>query len=283
MSTLVRSSDGVEVAVHDLGGTGPALLLSHATGFHGRCFEPLAHELHDRFRSLALDYRGHGDTAQPVGVPIDWERYGDDAEAVTRWLAASTGERLVGVGHSMGGACLLMAAHRAPGLFRGLILFEPIVFPPASEGAAPIESPLVASAQRRRRSFASYEEALANYSSKPPLSLLTTAALTAYVLHGFRRAGDGSVRLKCDPELEAATFSAGSRHRTWERLPEIDVPVLVLSGEVKSMQPSSLARPVAERLPAGEYRLLPGLDHFGPMTHPDVLAAVVAEAAAGWG
>ena len=33
-------------------------------------------------------------------------------------------------GHSMGGACLLMAAHRNPALFRRIVAFEPIVFPP---------------------------------------------------------------------------------------------------------------------------------------------------------
>ena len=82
---IVPSTDGVEIAVHDLGGTGPPLLISHATGFHGRCYEPLAHALADRFHSVAFDYRGHGDTPQPDG-PVDWQRYGDDAEAMAVWL-----------------------------------------------------------------------------------------------------------------------------------------------------------------------------------------------------
>jgi len=39
------STDGVELEVHDLGGDGPDLLLVHATGFHGRVWEPLAGHL----------------------------------------------------------------------------------------------------------------------------------------------------------------------------------------------------------------------------------------------
>ena len=40
---LVPSTDGVRIAVHDLGGTGSALLVSHATGFHGRCYIPVSY------------------------------------------------------------------------------------------------------------------------------------------------------------------------------------------------------------------------------------------------
>ena len=66
-----------------------AARLSHATGFHGRCYVPLADALADRFHSVAFDYRGHGDTPLPAGDTIDWERYGDDAEAMAH-VAAST-------------------------------------------------------------------------------------------------------------------------------------------------------------------------------------------------
>jgi alpha-beta hydrolase superfamily lysophospholipase len=126
---IVPSTDGVELAVHDLGGHGPTLLVSHATGFHGRCYEPLAHALGDRVHSISFDYRGHGDTERPDGS-IDWARYGEDAFAMASWLHTREGGPIDAFGHSMGGACLLMAASRDPHLFRRLVLFEPIVFPP---------------------------------------------------------------------------------------------------------------------------------------------------------
>ena len=103
------------------------MLLSHATGFHGYCYLPIADELSDEFTSFALDYRGHGDTARPDDWQVEWDRYGDDALAAARAVAPDGG--LVGFGHSMGGAGLLMAAHREPGLFDTIVAFEPIVFP----------------------------------------------------------------------------------------------------------------------------------------------------------
>lgn len=274
---FVPSTDGVQIAVHDLGGTGSALLVSHATGFHGRCYLPLADELAAVAHSIAFDYRGHGDTERPDG-PIDWQAYGDDALAMASWLADHNGGPIDAFGHSMGGACLLMAAHRRPELFRRIIAFEPIVFPPEGLSEAPpdAESPMVAGARRRRSSFPSYEAAIANYASKPPLNAFTPAALDAYVRFGFAQ-GDSEVHLKCTPDTEAGTFATGGLHRTWDVLPEIATEVLVLAGVVQPMQPSRIAEGVAERLPNGRYLQRDDLDHFGPMTHPAEIAAIVAD------
>ncbi len=200
----VTSSDHVSVAIHEFGGAGRPLLLSHATGFHGYCYLPIADELSDEFTSFALDYRGHGDTARPDDWQVDWTRYGDDALAAARAIAPDGG--LVGFGHSMGGAGLLMAAHRDPGLFDVIVAFEPIVFPPREidphDGTENNGTVLSRGARKRRASFESFDEAIANYSSKPPMMAFDPDVLRLYVAHGFRPSPEG-VRLKCDPEHEA--------------------------------------------------------------------------------
>lgn len=270
------STDGVQIAVHDLGGSGPTLLLSHATGFHGRCYMPVADLLADRFHSIAFDYRGHGDTPRPEGA-LDWQRFGDDAQAVAAALVAEAGGTPIDAfGHSMGGACLLIAAHRDPGLFRRLVLFEPIVLPPQPAAPGGGDNPMSGAARRRRATFHTFQAAIDNYAAKPPLNCFTPEALRAYVEYGFARDRHG-VHLKCRPETEAETFEMGPRHDTWDHLPGITAEVLVVAGRVEPMQPSTMAAQVAERLPRGRYLQLDELDHFGPMSHPDVVARVVAE------
>jgi pimeloyl-ACP methyl ester carboxylesterase len=273
----VDSTDGVDVVVHDLGGTGPTLLMSHATGFHALAWRPIARLLAHRFSCQALDYRGHGDTVAPADWSVDWNGYGDDAVAVASALHSPGG--ILGVGHSMGGACLLMAARRDPSLFRGLVVFEPIVFP--TEGLLPpgTESPLVVGARRRRSSFPSFEDAIANYASKPPMGTFTDEALHAYVQGGFAVGEDGHVHLKCRPEHEARTFEMGGGHRTWDELGEITCPVVVVAGRPHPGTPAALAAGIAERLPHGQYVEMDDLDHFGPMTHPERVAALVEELA----
>jgi pimeloyl-ACP methyl ester carboxylesterase len=279
----VPSSDDVSVAVHDLAGTigQPVVLIAHATGFHGRAYLPVAASLAHRFHVLAADLRGHGDTDLPPGWQVDWHGYGDDALAVAEALVAlsEVDDGLIGFGHSMGGVALLMAAQRAPELFRLLVLFEPIVGPPWPRPGGIVENPLIAGARRRRATFHSIDAAIANYASKPPLSDFDPAALDAYVRYGVRRDPVGhGVRLKCEPEHEARTFEEGGNHDTWDRLPTIEIPVVVVSGVVEEHQASRFAEAVADELPHGRFVLDTDLDHFGPFTHPARVAEIVEAA-----
>lgn len=281
MTFTIPSTDGVEVALHELAGESgpqhPIVLVAHATGFHARAYLPMAQALTPAYHVVGPDLRGHGDTA-PSGGPVDWRGYGDDADAVAGFLLDQPGGEsgLVAFGHSKGGAALLMAADRHPERFRLLVLFEPIVFPPADPDEERPDSPLPAGARRRRATFPSIEAAIENYSAKPPMAAFDPAALDAYVRFGFREDDEG-IRLKCSPEHEAQTFENGSAHDTWARLPQMTVPTLVVAGRVEPYQPSARAAGIADELPNGRYLERPELDHFGPFTHPTLMADLVAE------
>jgi pimeloyl-ACP methyl ester carboxylesterase len=275
----VASTDHVRVAIHEFGGAGRSLLLSHATGFHGYCYLPIADELSDVFTSYALDYRGHGDTPRPEDWQVEWDRYGDDALAAARAIAPQGG--LVGFGHSMGAAGLLMAAHRDPDLFDVIVAFEPIVFPPREvdphHGTENNGTILSRGARKRRTSFGSFDEAIANFASKPPMMAFDPDVLRLYVAHGFRPAPEG-VRLKCDPEHEARTFDTGGTHTTWGDLPEIDTRVVVVAGKVDEFGPAAIAREIAEALPNASYIENDDWNHFTPFIEPAAMAALVREA-----
>ena len=278
------SSDGVSVAIHDLAGRAPhpIVLLAHATGFHGHALLPIAKALAPRFHSWGMDFRGHGDTALPDDWTVSWDGYGDDAFAAASALAALPGGAggIVAFGHSMGGAALVMAAARQPELFRLLVLFEPIVFPTDRLRDPDAPNPLRDGARRRRSTFESFEEAIANYASKPPMSAFDPDALDAYVRHGFRQDGD-VVRLKCDPNTEADTFDNGGKHSTWDSLEGLSTPIVVIAGPAEDMRPSMVAPLVAEEAISGRFIRADGMDHFGPMTHPAELADLIASLAAG--
>src|SRR4051794_39364521 len=121
----VESTDGVSVAVHDLGGDGPPLIICHATGFCAGAYIPLAEHLADR-HVWALDFRAHGDSTAPEQDRFDWDGAADDLAAV---LAELGDDPIDAFGHSMGGAALMLVEARRPGTLRSAYLFEPIVVP----------------------------------------------------------------------------------------------------------------------------------------------------------
>ena len=278
----VRVTSEISLRVHDLGGDGAPLLLCHATGFHGRVWRPLADQLAGAWHSWAPDLRGHGDSQVPRGSEMHWDRFADDVLAVVDELG---GGPLSAVGHSKGGAALLTAELHRPGTFHGLYVFEPIVFPAdldevdierpgVAEGG---DSPMAAIAARRRATFPSRDEAYANYASKPPLASLHPDALHEYVDHGFADLDDGTVTLKCRPEVEASIYRMSAHLDAWHRLEGIGCPVTVAASGDGDM-PSVLAPRIAERIPGAVLERFDDLGHFGPLEDPRRIAASIRAA-----
>ena len=271
----VASTDNVDIAVYDYepNSTLPTVLLSHATGFHGRCFEPIAQQLAPTNHCIAFDYRGHGDSVISYDWQVRWNAYGDDVLAVAR-VAAARGP-IVAAGHSMGGAALVMAAIREPQLFRALVLFEPIIFPDTARNSGNGPSPLVEGARRRRAAFPSLDAAYDNYASKPPLNIFQPDSLRAYVDYGFNVQPDGSATLKCAPEHEARTFETGGIHETWEDLGKLQVPTWFVSGAFIEHSPSSFTEMISNCVDGSTYVQWNDLGHFGPMQNSKRFADLI--------
>ncbi len=268
----VPSTDGVELAVHELSDdrSGRPLLLCHATGFHGRVWRALADELPDR-RCIALDFRGYGDSTEQIGE-LRWDGFGEDVLAVVEHLGLTD---VQAVGHSKGGAALLLAEIARPATFDRMVCFEPIVFPPRPPGMLPPgENPLATVTRRRREHFDSYEDAIDRFGSKPPLDSLRPDVLDDYVRHGFRPVETGGITLNARREHEASTYDAGPGHNAFEHLSEVACPVLVAHGGDGGF-PALAAPMIADALPLGSLADMSELGHFGPLEDPVAFGDVV--------
>ena len=273
MTDMIASTDGVTVALHDLGGSGPPLLLLHATGFHGRAYTQIAKRLHEHFRVWAPDLRGHGDSITP-DMALPWSGMVHDALAVIDHLGGA--EPLNAVGHSMGGATAMATELRRPGSIRAAWLFEPIIFP-GEHRSLTRENPLAAGARRRRHDFASLDDVMARYEGRGPFVDVDPDALRDYVTHGFRSAADG-VTLKTTGENEARTFE-GADLEVFARLHEISTPVTVV-GSGDGAPPSLAAPLVANELANCEFVPWPDRTHFGPFEDPARAATEIIAALA---
>ena len=267
----LASTDNIELAVHDLGGDGAPALLAHATGFHGRVWAPLAARL-TGVHAWAPDLRGHGDSPAPPGHPFRWASFADDVLCVVEGLGL---DHPIGIGHSKGGAALLLAEQRRPGTFGALWCFEPVVFPPRPRGQDHDENPLAAGARNRRETFPSYDAAIANFSAKPPMDVFDPAVLLEYVMHGFALQADGTVRLKCRAEDEARMYTMGATHDAFDHLGEVACPVLVVRGDRGSTGPATVAADVVAALPNGRIEAHDDLGHFAPMQAPASMATSI--------
>jgi pimeloyl-ACP methyl ester carboxylesterase len=276
----VATTDDLTLRVHDLGGSGRPVLAAHATGFNGLVWRPLAAALTEA-HVIAPDFRAHGGSPVPRDADLDWERFADDVLATldaVGWSADSTegSARPMGIGHSMGGAALLLAELRRPGTFAGLWVYEPIIFPPEARAlVGSVDHPLASGARRRRPTFASLAAAVETYGSKPPMQSFDRAALEAYVEGGFVDESDGTVRLACRPEDESRIYTTAATCTAFERLAQIECPVWVVRGRIDESGPATIAEPAAAALPQGTLVVHDELSHFGPMEDPAGLATEI--------
>ena len=278
---FVEGAGRVPIATWELGGSGPPLLVAHATGFHACSLRALAEGVADRFRVVGFDLRGHGHSATP---PLDqdpdgriptmaWEAFAGDALAVVEALGLQGASAF---GHSCGGAALLLAEQHRPGTFAGIFAYEPVVAPPSFWARGLRLDPAVG-AQRRRGVFASRDAARRHYAAKPPLSSLRDDVLADYVEHGFADEPDGTVRLRCPPEAEAATFSMAASTDVWDRLGQVSCPTTFACGGGDSGFCRDRMADLAALVQHGRVEEHAGLGHLGPLERPDEVAdAVVA-------
>ena len=256
-------------------------LFVHANGFNAQTYRSVLQPLAAGLRIWAPDLRGHGESRLPADPArlTSWEVYARDLHVL---LAGVEGPPPVLSGHSMGASSALLAAARAPGRVRSLLLFEPVILSrrrtwgarlPGARAHLLQRMPLVRGALARRRGFPDRAAALAAYRGRGAFRTWPEPSLVDYVSGAFRDAADGSVELCCAPEWEAANYAA-QRADVRGALRRAGAPVRVLRGEVGS------TCAVTRSSPGVSVETVAAAGHFLPLDHPELVREALLDAAA---
>ena len=270
---------GIDMAYVEWGAENAAatVLLVHATGFHGRCWDATVRALGSDVRVLAPDLRGHGRSSKQG--PYDWREFGAD---VTAFMEALDLRDIVAAGHSMGGHAVVQAAGRLPHRFRKLLLVDPVILDPTSYAdrdsrfafASAAEHPVA----RRRNAWHSAQEMFERFQDRHPFSLWQKDVLMDYCRYGLVQAGEGWV-LACPPLVEASVYLGSAGRDIRAVLATLPHPTVVLrahrradrDGAMDFSQSPTWAG-LAAALPDGCDVYRPELSHFIPMQRPDLVA-----------
>lgn len=246
-------------------------------GFCGGVYWPfLRRFLPDRGLFLH-DIEGHGESEAPPhfsGVRAVSRRIPE----VMQDQGLRDGRALVGMGHSFGAALTLKVAADNPGLFKALVLLDPIVFPtPVWFGVRAMSAlglhPMKRAALRRRREWSGRQEALDHLRGRGIYKGWTEEALACFVDHAMADV-DGRRVLRCPPELEAEIYERPVY--PWPSFRSVQLPILFLYGAHSYPFFAGAAR-LARRANAGvEVGTVPG-EHCFMLQDPADAHAAVAE------
>ncbi len=235
-------------------GSGRIIALLHPVGMRAAFWLPVAERLARRYRVIAVDTRGHGDSDVP-SRPFTLDELADDVAELLRALAP---EPSIVVGCSMGGMIAQGLALRAPELVSKLVLSNTAHTLPA--GAREV-----------------MEQRAVEATKGMPAVLETTIA--RWFSESFRKASPDVVThisewlLESDPIVHATSWRAIRDLDYAPRLNRIRVPVLVLAGSADVSTPPALAKALHASLPKASYREFAEAGHMSPLEQPALFAA----------
>jgi len=275
----VKGANGAELHLLEWSTEGVPMLLLHGFGNEAHIWDDFAPVVAPHYRTLALDHRGHGQSGWDSDGRYEIDALVDDVESVTAALGI---ERMVLVGHSLGGRVSTLFAGRHPARLAGLVIVD--IGPEVdARGSLRIRQDVESN---REAAFDSVEEYARVLSLSYPAA--TPEALRRMALHGLRRRADGRLELVMDlawrgitagrtgsPDAEQQESALGQR--MWDALAALPCPALVVRGAASDiLSPEVADRMVDEVLPNGRLAVVPQAGHSVMTDNPQGFNDAVA-------
>lgn len=257
---MKATANGIETYYEIHGREGaPWLVFSHSLACSVRMWDGQIAALEDRYRILAYDTRGHGQSAAPQG-PYTLEALADDLRELLKVLKI---EKPHYCGLSMGGMIGQTCALKYPGVFRSMALCDTTSRYPAA--AAPMWQERIRIAEGQ--------------GMKP----LVQPTLERWFTEAFRKSKPEEVaRVAAQIERTPVPGYAGCCHAipkidVTARLKEIKCPALVICGEDDPGTPPAMAREIHENLPGSALVLIPRAAHLSNIEQPEAFNRALAQ------
>ncbi|MBC5815544.1 MAG: alpha/beta hydrolase [Candidatus Eremiobacteraeota bacterium] len=210
------------------------LLFIHGSGCTSDAFE-------NQMRAFP---QAHAPNLPGHASPSECKTVAEFADFIQRYIARHNLLDVVLCGNSLGGAIALEVALRESPEVRGIALL--------GSGSRLKVAPAILTGLAEN--FEQTAQTLAGY-----MFAQATPERTALAVQSMQTVGQAQT---------LRDFQACNAFDVTERLPELLVPLLAVTGEQDVMTPPKYAQSLADRVPAGEVRIVPGAGHLVMIERP---------------
>ena len=253
--------NGLNIHYLDWGSAGkPPLILLHGIARTARTFDHVAPHFTANYHVLAVDMRGHGDSAWDPQGSYMVEDYVRDIAALIAHLKL---RNIVLWGNSTGGRVAQMIAGLHPELVTAVIV----------EDVGP-ERPREVSNSRADRmakeaeGWATADDMLVQVKKENPRT--PEPVLKELVRYGSKQRADGRIVWKRDP----AILNGFVPTELWSTVRLIKAPIIYILGGASTIVPLDTQQEIKAALPQAEIVTLPGLGHYPSDEQPAQFLAV---------
>jgi len=239
----------------------PPLILLHGIGRMAHSFDHIAPHFTDRFRVIAMDMRGHGDSGWHPEAAYLVEDYVQDLEGLVSQLGLKD---IVLWGASTGGRVAQVFAGLHPDLTRAVVVED--VGPERPKEVSNRRSGRMA---REQLGWANVDELLGLLKTSYPRTPETT--LRHFAVHNSKPRDDGRIILKRDPDIEKGFIPT----EIWRFVKTIRAPIIYILGGASNIVPAETQEELRRVLPQVQIETMPGLGHYPSDEDPPAYAAIV--------
>lgn len=254
------SSNGIQVNVTQQGAGATTLVFLHHWGGSSLTWSPVMSQLAQTYRCIALDARGQGAS----DAPASGYSAVDLADDVLGVLAALRVDDYVVIGHSMGGKTAQVLASRRPAGLRGIALVA----------SSPPSAMAIGDEQRAQMRQA--------YATPESVAWTLDNVLTGSPTSAAARAQAVTDSLRISQAATQGWIEIGTREDFSADVARIDVPVVIVAGELDRVDPIDVVRQhIVVHFADAPLHVLPAKGHLLPIEAPDEVAAIVRGFVAG--
>jgi pimeloyl-ACP methyl ester carboxylesterase len=231
----------------------PPIVLLHGGHQSAHSWDLVSLHLAQKYRVLALDQRGHGDSEWPRDAEYTNDAMARDAGA---FIAALNLRRPTLIGHSMGGRNAMLLTRRDPSRLRALVIVD--VGPELSDRGRAV----IAGFVQENQEFENLEHFVENVRKYDPYRSLEHIERT--VKYNMLQRADGKFVSKCDatPRRLGLVRGQGPQENiTLDDARAFDLPVLLVRGANSGILPADAAERFRDALPHGTLVTVPDCGH----------------------
>jgi pimeloyl-ACP methyl ester carboxylesterase len=216
----------------------------------------------DRFHIISLDQRGHGQSDWAPDARYGTEQFASDLVGVMDQLGW---ERMVVVGHSMGGHNSMGFSAWHPDRVRGLCVADSRPSLPAERLHA-----MHRRGHRGPRRHESLDLALRSFRLLPAETLAAPDLLEHLGREGIAER-EGKFLYRFDPQCNGARQPVDG----WTLLPDIKAPTLLVRGELSPIMPKEMAERMEAAIPNATLVTMLGVYHHLVLDAPDAFSRIL--------
>jgi molybdate transport system substrate-binding protein len=257
--------NGLRLHYLDWGNEGkPPFILLHGISRTAHTFDHVARRYQKDYHVIAIDMRGHGDSAWDPNAQYLVEDYVKDIEGIVGQLQL---RNLVMMGNSTGGRVVQVMAGLHPDLVSRIVVED--VGP---ERPASIADGFAQRVQQERvedTSWASEDELFAQTKKQNPS--VSDEILRAYVKSAVKRRADGRLVWKRDPQLSKGFVVT----ELWRYIGKITCPTIYILGGKSTIVPVETQERLKKTIPGVEIVTVPDVGHYPDWEKPAETFAIL--------